>query len=129
MMSARVLLFVLRTKRYLAKENTRQKIMYHFPQNGADLPILINHDLFFIVNEPRDWSFDIRELPAWVKNGGIEIVIKYGSEIENWDEVITRGLKHPSFENKIKKILNENKTPIFLTISQGGKLAWSSYFE
>ena len=119
----------VRTKRYLTKENTRQKIMYHFPQDGANLPILINHDLFFIVNEPRDWSFDIRELPTWVNNGGIEIVIKYGSQIENWDEVITRGLKHPSFENKIKKILNENNTPIFLTISQGGKLAWSSYFE
>jgi len=119
----------VRTKRYLKKENTRQKIMYHFPQNGADLPILINHDLFFIVNEPLDWSFDIRELPAWVNNGGIEIVIKYGSQVEDWEEVITRGLKHPSFENKIKKILNENNTPIFLTISQGGKLAWSSYFE
>ena len=119
----------IRTKRYLREDANSQTIMYQFPQKGADIPTFINHDLFFILNESKNWNFDIRELPHWVKNGGIEIVVKYDSKIERWEEVITRGLKHPSFENRVKKILNENNTPIFLTISQGGKLAWSSYFE
>ena len=69
------------------------------------------------------------ELPPWVNDGGIEIVVKYGSEMEVWNEVITRGLKKVSFQSKMNSILLSNKKPVSIIISQDGKLAWSSQFE
>ena len=119
----------IRTKRYLDPGINNQKIIYQFPQKNASVPLSIDHDLLFILKESRNWNFNINELPSWVETGGIQIVIKYGSKVEMWEEPYTKGLRHPSFENKFKQILNENNMPIFLTISQGGKLAWSSYFE
>ena len=119
----------VRTKRYLEDDINQQKIIYQFPEHQNMLPTLLDNDLLFIVKESKNWSFDMGELPPWVNDGGIEIVVKYGSEMEIWNEVITRGLKKVSFQARMNNILSDNKKPVSIIISQDGKLAWSSQFE
>lgn len=119
----------VRTKRYFDGNVNQQKIIYQFPKYKSMLPAFLDSDLLFIVKESDNWSFDMGELPPWVNDGGIEIVVKYGSEMEVWKEVITRGLKKVSFQAKMNSILSGNQKPVSITISQDGKLAWSSQFE
>ncbi len=118
-----------RTRQGLEKE----RVVGQSPQEGDFIPSLWVGDILLSVETPPEttegWVFDRREFPDWIQRGGVNVLLSGGDEEISWREPWSSLLSEPAFLLSLRRLLNEGIRPVVLTITQGGRVAWSTRFE